>query len=312
MHWDKYLLVLSAVIISMSCLQFLDQEWEAWKTKHGKEYVTSHDETFRRKAWEATWHKVQNHNLKYDQHLTKYRMEMNKFADMTSEERSSRNCLSSKHKRGIRGANFPVRTYEKNVNVPKSVDWRNSKCIPRVRNQGFCGSCWAFATVGVFEARNCIKTKKLVELSEQQLVDCDDENDSCCGGDPATAMQYVTHNGIMKRQDYEYTDRAGCAYKQKTAITLNVTKYYNMFEEENMALSVAIDGPIAVSIDASDDFQLYKDGVFTGECSTELNHAVIVVGYGTEYDETEDENVDYWIVRNRYVSQWSKFSFHIA
>ncbi|XP_073475024.1 procathepsin L-like [Aquarana catesbeiana] len=305
MNLDKYLLVLSAVIISASCSQFLDQEWEAWKTKHGKRYVTAHDATFRRKAWEATWHKVQNHNQKYEQGLTKYRMEMNKFADMAPKERSSKSCLSSKKKRGTMRTNVPVRTYSRNLNIPESVDWRDSKCVTRVKNQGICGSCWAFATVGVVEARNCIKTNELIELSEQQIVDCDNDNGGCCGGDPAHAMDYVAHNGIMKAQDYEYSDRkAACAYEPEKSLIFNVTKYYNMFEEENMASSVAVDGPIAVSIDASDDFGLYKDGIFTGECSEELNHAVIVVGYGSEYNEEEEEDIDYWIVRNSWGDDW--------
>ncbi|XP_018419035.1 PREDICTED: zingipain-2-like [Nanorana parkeri] len=305
MHLDKYLLVLSAVIICASCSHSLDQEWEAWKTKHGKHYVTSHDESFRRMAWEATWHKVQEHNQKFEQRLTKYRMGMNKFADMTSRERRSRSCLSPKGKRGIMPTNFPVRAYSKSVDTPESVDWRDSKCVTHVKNQGLCGSCWAFATVGVVEARNCIKTSELVELSEQQLVDCDNTNDGCCGGDPAHAMDYVTRNGMMKATDYEYADKqAACFYKPANSLTFNVSKYYNMFGEDNMATSVALDGPIAVSLDASEDFQLYEHGVFLGECSEELNHAVIIVGYGTEYVEEEEENVDYWIVKNSWGDDW--------
>ncbi|KAM5170781.1 cathepsin L-like proteinase isoform 1-T2 [Mantella aurantiaca] len=307
MNLDKYLLVLSAVIISVSCSHFLDQEWEAWKTKHEKQYVTSDDETFRRKAWEATWHKVQKHNQNYEQHLTKYRMGMNKFADMTPKEFSSRSCLSPKKKRGIMQPNFPVQAYSEHLDIPESVDWRESKCITHVKNQGLCGSCWAFATVGVVEARNCLKTGELVELSEQQLVDCDSNNDACCGGDPAQAMDYVTHHGIMKAKDYEYADKqAKCSYKSEKSLAFNVSKYYNMFGEANMASSVALDGPIAVAVGASDDFSLYEDGIFSGECNDVINHAVIVVGYGTEYDEEEKENVDYWIVRNSWGDDWGE------
>ncbi|XP_072258358.1 cathepsin L-like proteinase [Pyxicephalus adspersus] len=307
MHLDKYILVLSAFIIGVSCSHFLDQEWVAWKTKHEKNYATSYDETFRRKAWEATWHKVQEHNQKYEQRLTKYTMGMNKFADMTPEERSLKSCLSPKGKSIFPGVNYHLQDNSKNLDLPESVDWRDSKCVSHVKNQGLCGSCWSFATVGVVESRNCIKTNELVELSEQQLVDCDDENKACCGGDPATAMNYVARNGLMKATDYEYADRqARCSYKLDKSLTFNVSKYYKMLGEGNIASSLALEGPVAVSIEVSDDFQMYKEGIFTGECGENLNHAVIVVGYGTEYDEEENDNVDYWIVKNSWGDDWGE------
>ncbi|XP_072258359.1 cathepsin S-like [Pyxicephalus adspersus] len=306
MHLDKYFLVLSAVIICVSSSHFLDQEWNVWKTKHDKTYPTSYDETFRRNAWEATWHKVQKHNEKYEQGLTKYRMEMNYFADMTSEERSSRSCISNRKKSTLK-TNIPSKVYSSNLDLPSSVDWRDSKCVTRVKNQGLCGSCWAFATVGVIETQNCLKTKQLVELSEQQLVDCDSENDGCCGGHPIKALDYITHHGVMKAKDYEYSEKKQmCLLKSDDALTFNVSKYYALFDEGIMASSLALDGPITVGIDASDDFSQYKDGIFTGDCSDQVNHAVIIVGYGTEYDENEGKDIDYWIIKNSWGENWGE------
>ncbi|KAM5170783.1 cathepsin S-like [Mantella aurantiaca] len=304
MHLDKYLLVLSAVVICVSSSRFLNEEWDAWKTKYEKKYVTSYDETFRRKAWEATWHKVQKHNQKYEQGLTKYRMEMNHFADMTTEERNSRNCISNRKKSTLK-TNIPVQSYSKNLGLPASVDWRDSKCVTRVKNQGYCGSCWAFATVGVIETINCLKSKELVELSEQQLVDCDSANEGCCGGLPTQALEYVTRHGVMKAKDYEYSEKQfTCMFKNDDALKFNVSKYYVLLGEENMASSLALDGPIAVGIDASEDFQLYKDGIFTGDCTQKPTHAVIIVGYGTEYDEKLGEDTDYWIIKNSWGEVW--------
>ncbi|XP_075064255.1 cathepsin L-like proteinase [Mixophyes fleayi] len=308
MHLDKQLFALSAIIICASSSHFLDQEWNAWKSKYEKKYITSPDELFRRKAWEETWHKVQKHNRLAEQGLTKYTMAMNRFADMTPEERSSRNCLSSKKDLSVK-KNIPVQVHAKNLNIPESVDWRESGCVAKVKNQGdFCGSCWAFATVGVIESRYCIKKEELVLLSEQQLVDCDEANDGCCGGDPATALKHVTRYGVMKAKDYEYSEKKfTCLYKPDNAITFNVTKYYILPGEDNMASSVALDGPITVGIDASSDFMMYCNGIFSGECGKaedDINHAVIIVGYGTEYDEEEDEKIDYWIIRNSWGEDW--------
>ncbi|CAN2391551.1 Belongs to the peptidase C1 family, partial [Pristimantis euphronides] len=260
MHLEKLVLVFSAVISCVLSSELLDQEWKAWKVKNEKEYSNFRDEIFRRKAWEETWHKVQKHNELADQGLSKYRMAMNKFADMTPEERTSRKCLHSNTKSTSLNK-VPVQDSYRSLNIPESVDWRDSKCVARVKNQGHCGSCWAFAAVGVFETQHCLKTKELVEFSEQQLVDCDKGNDGCCGGFPEKAMAYVSSHGIMKAKEYEYADKQyDCLYKPDNTLAFNVTKYYILPEEANMAMSVAFSGPIAVGIDASDDFQLYCNG----------------------------------------------------
>ncbi|XP_040198795.1 zingipain-2-like [Rana temporaria] len=304
MHLDKYLLVVSAVVICVSSLRFLDQEWNVWKVKYGKNYPTTYDETFRRKAWEATWHKVQNHNQKYDQGLAKYSMEMNHFADMTTEERSTRSCISNKKKSTLR-SDIPLKAYSENMELPSSVDWRESGCVARIKDQGLCGSCWAFATVGMLETQNCLKSKDLVELSEQQLVDCDKSNEGCCGGLPAKALDYVVHHGVMKAKDYEYNEKqSACMLKNDDAIQFNVSKFYTLLEEKNMASSLALDGPISVGIDASEDFMLYKTGIFTGDCTDQPTHAVIIVGYGTEYDEKTEQETDYWIIKNSWAEVW--------
>ncbi|XP_063782367.1 uncharacterized protein LOC134932155 [Pseudophryne corroboree] len=307
MHLDKQLCILAAVVICASASHFLDQEWDAWKSKYEKKYVTVHDEQFRRKAWDETWKKVQKHNQLFEQGLTKYTMAMNQFADKTPEERSSMNCLSSKDNLSVHN-NIPVQVNAKNPDLPKSVDWRDSKCVTEIKNQGqFCGSCWAFATVGVLETHYCLKKKELLVLSEQQLVDCDSVNEGCCGGFPKAAMQYLSHHGVMLAKDYEYSQKQfTCLYKPDNAVTVNVSKYYVLPGEDNMASSVAFDGPITVGIDASDDFQMYSKGIFTGDCSKEANHAVIIVGYGTEHDEEEDEDIDYWIIRNSWGKMWGE------
>ncbi|XP_073508973.1 procathepsin L-like isoform X2 [Phyllobates terribilis] len=302
MQAEKFLLVLCAAIVCVFSSEFLDQEWKAWKAKHDKEYINFRDEIFRRKAWEATWQKVQKHNQLADQGKSKYRMAMNKFADMTPEEWTSRKCFLSNQK----SQNYvPVQDYSRNLNIPDAFDWRDSKCVNHVKNQGLCGSCWAFATVGVFETLHCIKTKKLVEFSEQQLVDCDNGDSGCCGGLPEIAMAYITSHGIMQSKEYEYLEKQDkCLYKPDNAVDFNVTKYYLLPGEDNMALSLVFNGPIAVGIDASHDFMLYCNGIFEGGCSEYPNHAVIIVGYGTEHDNQSNEDIDYWIVRNSWGADW--------
>ncbi|XP_040269749.1 zingipain-2-like [Bufo bufo] len=306
MHLEKFVLFLSTFIVCTLSSQFLDQEWKAWKSKYEKNYGNFRNEMFRRKVWEETWNKVQKHNELADQGLSRYRMGMNKFADMTPEERSSRKCFIANTK-STPQSNVPVQPYSKNHDIPESVDWRESNCVGPVKNQGLCGSCWAFAAVGVFETHHCLKTKELIEFSEQQLVDCDGNNDGCCGGFPHTAMAYVSHHGMMSAKDYEYSERQlKCFFNPENAVYFNLTKYYTLPEEHNMAISVATSGPIAVGIDASQDFQQYCGGIFEGDCTTNANHAVVIVGYGTEYDAKTDEDIDYWIVRNSWGEDWGE------
>ncbi|KAG8440364.1 hypothetical protein GDO86_006206 [Hymenochirus boettgeri] len=309
MHFEKYLLALSAIAICASASRF-DREWNSWKSKYGKKYVSPSKELYRRKAWEATWEKVQKHNQLADQGLTSYRMAMNHFADLTTEERNSKNCLLSKGTSQTPKINSY--SHAQSSTIPDEVDWRKSNCMSPPRDQGdFCGSCWAFATVGVIESRYCIKTNKLLKLSEQQLVDCDEHDDGCCGGLPVQALDYVAQNGVMMRKDYEYSEKkATCEYEPEKAIMLNVTKYYMLPSEENMAAAVAFEGPLTVGIGVTEDFMLYNGGIFEGSCAEEPNHAIVIVGYGTEPAEDEDEeDTDYWIIKNSWGEKWGEKGF---
>ncbi|XP_069484925.1 cathepsin S-like [Ambystoma mexicanum] len=291
------ILLTSSLALSIAS-RHLDREWQMWKSRHERNYITEEEEELRRNAWEATWHKVQNHNLLADQGKKNFRLEMNHFADKTSIERKSIGCLkrpSSEEKP------IEVRNLQTNVNIPKDVDWRKENCVTTPKNQGICGSCWAFATVGTLESRYCIKHKQLLNMSEQQLVDCDQNDEGCCGGFPRKALEYVSEHGIMKAEDYEYVEHSQmCAYKRKETIKMKMSKFYVLPEESNMAAAVALDGPLTVGFAVTDEFQLYNgEGIFDGECAEQANHAIIIVGYGTEDDE------DYWIIKNSWGTDWA-------
>ncbi|XP_053575860.1 uncharacterized protein LOC128665146 [Bombina bombina] len=307
MNFNKQLLVVSTIAICVSASHFLTQEWKTWKSKYGKTYVSLDDELFRRKAWEATWDKVQKHNQLADQGLKKYRLAMNHFADMTSEERKRKSCASPVEK-SFTAVNAPVHSYSTNSHLRAEVDWRKSSCLSQVKNQGvYCGSCWAFATVGVLESRYCIKKGKLLGMSEQQLIDCDGKSDGCCGGLPVNALEYVSHKGIMRGKNYKYTEKkSACLYNDNQALKLNVTKYYVLPGEKNMAISLSTEGPVTALFAVHEDFMLYSDGIYDGKCAEEVNHAIIIVGYGTEEGEDEAKNEEYWIIRNSWGKEWGE------
>ncbi|XP_075064253.1 cathepsin S-like [Mixophyes fleayi] len=304
MRLHQVLPIFCILVMCTWASHYFDQEWNIWKSKYGKTYVTVDEELLRRKTWEDTWYKVQKHNELADQGLTSYRMAMNHFADMTGKELESRSCLIST---GF-PSNAPTNRYRTHANLPEHFDWRDSKCLTEVKNQGsYCGSCWAFATVGVIESRLCIKNHELMDLSEQQLVDCDTQDSGCCGGLPILALMYVADQGVMKTEDYAYTGKKmACSYNSDEAILLNTTKYYLLSGEENLASSVALEGPITTGFGVSSDFLLYSEGIYDGDCSKNPNHAIIIVGYGTEQEE---ENKAYWIIKNSWGEEWGEIGY---
>ncbi|KAG5148682.1 hypothetical protein JHK82_015563 [Glycine max] len=241
-----------------------------------------------------------------------YKLKLNKFADMTNHEfRSTYAGSKVNHHRMFRDMPRGNGTfmYEKVGSVPASVDWRKKGAVTDVKDQGHCGSCWAFSTVVAVEGINQIKTNKLVSLSEQELVDCDtEENAGCNGGLMESAFQFIKQKGgITTESYYPYTAQDGtCDASKANDLAVSIDGHENVpGNDENALLKAVANQPVSVAIDAGgSDFQFYSEGVFTGDCSTELNHGVAIVGYGATVDGTS-----YWIVRNSWGPEWGELGY---
>lgn len=291
---------------------YLQDEWAEWKTLHGKNY-DENEEARRQLIWEENKRFVLKHNYLHDLGKKTFKVAVNRFADLTTEEFSAL----------FLGSEMPLSPPDdfcKKANnskilfgLPSHVDWRKEGYVTPVKNQEACGSCWAFSATGCLEGQMYKKTGNLISLSEQNLVDCSTKqgNLGCGGGLPSWAYQYINSNGgLDSEQSYPYEGIDGKCRFDESNVVAEVTGCVAVpsGSEDALKTSVATVGPISVAIDAGhQSFQLYDEGIYyEPECSqTNLDHGVLAVGYGS------DDGKDYWLIKNSWGETWGGMGGYI-
>jgi len=265
--------------------------------QHGKAYTGA--EFLKRFAiFEANLAKITAHNALN----LGWKMGMNQFGDLTADEFKAKITNFGYTPRAIRRAPNGRQGAFELESLPATVDWTTAGAVTAVKDQGQCGSCWSFSTTGSVEGINYLKTKNLVALSEQQLMDCSTSygNSGCNGGLMDDAFQYVIANkGLATEAAYPYTAAAGTC-QSKTPLYGAITGFTDVTANSEDALQAAVaQQPVSVAIEADQDgFQFYTSGVFSGTCGTNLDHGVLAVGYGTE------NGTPYWLVKNSWAATW--------
>ena len=221
------------------------------------------------------------------------------FMDMTEEEFSSRLNFRPDFEQYN---SLPTLKFEAD-DTPDAIDWRSKGRVTPIKDQGACGSCWAFSTIGNLESENIKVNGNTVILSEQQLVDCDTEEDQGCnGGLMENALEYISNYGSQSQESYPYTARDETCKYNSNEVKVKIDKYYKLDNGEDVLKdAVAKFGPISVAVNAT-PWQLYFGGVFNPVfCSSQLNHGVLAVGYGTS-----STGKNYWIIKNSWGTSWGE------
>ncbi|KAG7467762.1 cathepsin L1-like [Solea senegalensis] len=287
-------------------------EWEIWKSSHGISYDDM-DDMQRRVIWEDNKQRIEDNNQRFFTGMRSFTMAMNKYGDLTGQEyQVMQGAMMDARfvKRGPTASAQRLRNNAKNLDAT-FVDYRNLGYVTEVKDQGYCGSCWAFSTTGAIEGQIYKRTGQLVSLSEQNLVDCSKPYGTygCSGAWMANAYDYVVNNGLQSTSTYPYTsvDTQPCYYDGRLAEAhIKDYRFIPKGDEQALADAVATIGPITVAIDADhSSFLFYSSGIYEEPmCNpNNLSHAVLLVGYGSEGGQ------DYWIIKNSWGSSWGEGGF---
>ncbi|CXI93303.1 berghepain-1 [Plasmodium berghei] len=309
--------------------------------EYNKKYKNIDEQLVRFENFKTNYMKVKKHNEMIGKNGITYVQKVNQFSDFSKEELDSyfKKLLPIPHNLKTKHV-VPLKTHlddnkikpkEGVLDYPEQRDYREWNILLPPKDQGMCGSCWAFASVGNYEALFAKKYSILpISFSEQQVVDCSSDNFGCDGGHPFLSFLYFLNNGVCFGDNYEYKAHDDffclsyrCAYRSKFKKIGNAYPY-----ELIMALNEV--GPITVNVGVSDEFVLYSGGIFDGTCASELNHSVLLVGYGkvkrslvfedshTNVDsnliknykenikDSDDDYLYYWIIRNSWSSTWGE------
>jgi len=273
--------------------------WEAWKVQFNKVYTTAAEESARFENFKLSLDRINARNARRSSSAI---FGLTKFSDLSTEEFSS-TYLGYSRKDGEKpSGELPQ------VEVPQTFDWRSENKVTPVKNQEQCGSCWAFSVVENVESIYCVKNNldatNFPPLSVQEVVDCDQTDQGCNGGDPPTAYQYIiSAGGLEDESDYPYTGQDGTCNFQSNLVKVSISSWQyatQTSDEGQMQTALVGWGPLSICVDA-EPWQDYTGGIMmASDCDTQLDHCVQLVGY----DMTNA--TPYWSVRNSWGADWGE------
>jgi len=306
-----FLLLAGAICIAFCATD--EEDFQAFVTTYNKKYKDLNEISQRFEIFKANKVRIAQLN---QQAAGRTQFAINKFADLTKEEfkASKMSKVSAK-----RNPEMPVADDMNVQAIPDSFDWRDKGAVTGVKDQGQCGSCWAFSATGNMEGQWFLAGHTLTSLSEQNLVDCDHEcmtyegeqscDAGCDGGLQPNAYHYViATGGIDTESSYQYEGYDDTCRFSAASVGAKFSNWTMISQDEDqMAAYLVANGPIAIAADA-EEWQFYFGGVFYIPCGTELDHGILIVGYGTETD-IFDQTMPFWIIKNSWGADWGESGY---
>ncbi|TKY71830.1 P34 thiol protease [Spatholobus suberectus] len=294
----QYYSILDANLDKLPSQDEAIQLFQLWKREHGRVYKDLEEMAKKFEIFVSNLKDIVESNAKRTS-PSSYLLGLNQFADWSPKELQE----TYLHELAMPANSRMEDLNDLPCNAPPSVDWRLNGVVTDVKNQLQCGSCWAFSATGAMEGINAIVTGNLISLSEQELVDCDPVSHGCSGGWVDAAFRWVIgNNGIASELDYPYNGTNGACKASTILNSATIDGYSPVAPSDNGLLSATVKQPTTVYFNVVNDFFNYKSGIYDGpNCpvnSTSINHAMLVVGYGSE------NGVGFWIVKNSWGTTW--------
>ena len=293
--------------------QPVEQIFQVWHFLFNKEYqINSSYGSSRLEIFKKNLEEIEQHN---SDDTKSWKLGFNQFSDMTMEE-FKRDYLKpidfdiELNKTFNSNGYYEVRSYYSSKDGPlkwNPIDY-TQQC-GKVRNQGQCGSCYAFAMMNTIECNYAIKTGVIVDLSRQQIVDCNSITGGCNGGNPPAVAFYAKSQGMMTESDYPYVAKQKTCYYNAAKSKIYVdggeitgkSSGNNVMQNSNNIYDILTRGAISISLDA-DAFKNYKTGIIELTNCYKANHAVMIVGFGID----SSKKTPYWIIKNSWATSWGE------
>jgi len=285
----------------------LELAFKSWVVQHGKIYGWE-EELVRFENFKASLTRINTMNAYASLRGNGATFGLNKFSDLSPEE-FAQNVLMDPFRPTAKDVKQQSLLTPRTVSIPATFDWRERNVVTAVKDQGQCGSCWAFSVTENVESVWMINKKitnvTMEPLAPQQIVDCDDSDAGCSGGNPPTAYEYIqSAGGLDDEKDYPYTAQDGtCVFKKdKVVAQISGYQYATDGDEDTMSANLVSWAPLSICVDAR-YWQDYTGGVMTEwQCDwiVELDHCVQAVGFDTT------ASVPFWIVRNSWGTDWGE------
>ena len=289
--------------VAVTCVLTPAQQFNNFVVKHKKQYASAEERASRFEIFKENLKRIEEYNAEKDGAT----YGITKFADLTAEEFVKKYLNAPSTTSHFKATETAARV---GGAVPASFDWREHGAVTPVKDQGQCGSCWAFSAAQNAEGVWAVNGNDLVKLSPQQLVDCATEkagygSQGCDGGFPERAVQYVADiGGIELESDYPYQGIQQTCKFNKNRVAAKVSGVTAIQPTDDaLAEYMYANGPAMVEVYATQKWQLYTGGILKNQFCKLVNHAVLGVAWG------EENGQKYWTIKNTWGTSWGEHGY---